>query len=481
MDDFKLATASGAVELLEKSSSDLQTWEGQLSANDKTVAHAIQRIVSALTHLCNWVHYSLNGEAQAERFLNAAKGQATIAEELLSSVSFPIFVNSAHQIVTTIRAVNELEDVKAVVAEASRMSVPIIYVTEDGSWGGSRQFQGESGQVKPTKEGPFVIKVMFDIERQPWSNHQVLLAGTLYDLHAKITIPTWPEGAAYLFIDYISTLSPEQYRITAIRIDRPKHDEPVEFDYTGHAEFPVAQNALSEPIAIRLRATFFAGSEDKQGISATIIGYHQLQVRISDKSRNALLSGYKAVDARIVDLVNEINQSLSGLDQEHLSDFIAVLSAIANYLGINLQQALYKQGVEVSESDFQISLLYHLRLWLGEEVHEAPRQAGGPTDITYRSVTIELKVEDKISDRRKIVEKYCGQPVQYSSGSGARLGVLCVLDLTEKHNPPANPQNQISLETPPVHGFPEGNEPYETKIAVVVIDGNLRWPSSYSQ
>jgi hypothetical protein len=249
----------------------------------------------------------------------------------------------------------------------------------------------------------------------------------------------------------------------------------------GHAEFPVAQNLSSEPLVFRVRATFFSTFEEKQGISATVVGYHQLRVRISDKTRTPLLSGYKAIDARIVECVNDVGQSLPGIDPEHLSDFTAALSAIANYLGINLQQALYKQGTDVSEAEFQRSLLYHLRLWLGEEVQEAPRQAGGPTDIKYRSITIELKVEDRISDRRRMIEKYCAQPVQYSSGSGSRLGILCILDQTEKYNPPANPQNQIVIETPPVHGFTEGIAPYPTKIAVVVIDGKLRLPSSYSR
>jgi hypothetical protein len=482
LNDFKLATAFKSVGLLEQVASELQTLEGQLSASDRIVIETMQRFVNALAHLCNWVQHSLSGEPQPERFLNAAKGQAAIAEEVLSTIKFPLFAGNAQQIITAIKAVNQLEDVKAVVAAIGSTPIPIIYLTEDkGRWD-ARSLTGEEPPQAPLQsEGPFVIKAMFDIERQPWSNQQVLLAETLHDLHAKLTIPTWPEESDYLLIDYISTLSPEQYRITTLRIDRPKKDEPLEFDCTGHVEFPVPQNLLSEPIVIRVRATFFSTSEDKQGIPATIVGYHQLRVRVSDKTRTPLLSGHKAIDARIEEIVREVRQSLTTIDMGHLGDFIAALSAIANYLGINLQQALYKQGADVSEASFQSDLLYHLRLWLGEEVQEAPRQAGGPTDIRYRSVTIELKVEDNISDRRKMIEKYCAQPVQYSSGSGAQLGILCILDQTEKHNPPANPQNQISLETPPVHGFPEGYVPYPTKIAVIIIDGKLRWPSSYSR
>lgn len=480
LNSFKLATASESASSLEQVVLDLQALEAQLPATDRVVTEIMQRFVNALVNLCKWVQCSLNGEPQSERFLNAAKGQAIIAEELVPLVRFQNFADNVRQIITAIKAVNQFDDIKGVMSAVARTPVPILCLREDeGRWSARNATDDES--AKPKNEGPFVIKVMFDIARQPWSNQQILLAETLHDVHAKITIPVWPEETDYLFIDYISTLLPEHYKLSPIRIDRPQNDELTEFDWTGHAEFPVAQHLLSEPIVIRVRATFSSASDNKLGIPATIIGYHQLRVRVSDKTHTPLLSGYKAIDARIETIVNDVRQSLSNVDLGHLSDFIEALSAIANYLGINLQQALYKQGTGLSEPDFQHDLLIHLRSILGEEVQEAPRQAGGPTDIKYRSVTIELKVEDRISDRRKMIDKYCAQLVQYSSGSGAQLGILCILDQTEKHTPLANSQNQIVLVTPPVHGFPDGDAPYPTKIAAVVIDGKMRLPSSYSR
>jgi hypothetical protein len=111
---------------------------------------------------------------------------------------------------------------------------------------------------------------------------------------------------------------------------------------------------------------------------------------------------------------------------------------------------------------------------LGEDVQEWPRQGGGPSDIRYRSVTLKLKVENKIKNQARMINKYVAQPTQYSSASGAQLGILCILDQTSKDEPPASPQNNIMLVTPPVHGFDNGMAPFPTKIAAVVIDGNLR-------
>ena len=460
---------------------DLHSWETTLPESDRAIAKTVRSLVEGVLSLCKWIQASLAGELQPERFLNAAKGQAVIAEESSSTLTFPVFADHAERVIALIKGVSQFDDVKAVSLELSCTPIPILCLTEEkGRWGMSRTTDETTPQTKPKNEGPFVIKVMFDIERQPWSNQQVLLAGTLYDLHAKITIPAWPDDTDCLIIDYISTLSPDQYRITKLRLDRPKDDEVKEFDCDGHAEFPVAQNLLSEPIVIRVRGVF-SSSSDKQNVPAHIIGYHELRVRISDKTRTSLLSRYKSIDARLLEIVDEIRRSLPTVDSQHLNDFIEILSAITNYMGINLQQSLYREGMEVSEADFQKNLLYHLRLWLGEDVQEAPKQGGGPTDIKYKSVVVELKVEKEIGDRRKMVGKYCSQPTQYASGSGAQLGILCILDLTEKRNPPANPQSQISLETPAVHGFPDGDAPFPTKIAAIIRDGDLQLPSSYSR
>jgi hypothetical protein len=99
----------------------------------------------------------------------------------------------------------------------------------------------------------------------------------------------------------------------------------------------------------------------------------------------------------------------------------------------------------------------------------------------YRTVTVELKVEKHVSDRARMLQGYQDQPTQYSSATGAQLGILCVLDLTEKILPPAPPQNNIILLSPKLHGFDETPPPFPSRIAAIVIDGNLKPPSDYSR
>jgi hypothetical protein len=425
-----------------------------------------------------WVQDSLVGEASSERHLKASRLKAVLASERLPHERFPTSASAAQEVVEAISAAREFGDVKDVAELLSKVPTPVFYMADTS--GRPADLFSESSEADGGTDGPFVVKVMFEIDGRPWSTPQLLRANSIYDLDVKVTISEWPEGSDELVLDYVSTLAPEHYRIGLPKIVRPDDINKREFDLKGNAEFPVPQNVFSSPLNVLVRATF-SSSSGRDDVPATVVGYNELSAKVSDGARTPLLSGYRSIDQRTAEILEEVDRELSDLDPGHRDDFIDALSGVANYLGVCLQQAKYKQGISVSESQFQEDLLYHLRTRLGEDVQEAPKQGGGPTDVQYRSVNVELKVEKKTADRRKIVEKYLSQPSQYSAAGGAQLGILCVLDLTDKRKPPANPRNQITLETPPVHGFDSAGTQYPTKVATIIIDGNLRLPSSYSR
>ncbi len=476
--NFKLTQASSIKAALEEVRGDLSRLHEQLPDSDKPVPAVMERLVAGLVNLCEWVEHSLSGEENATRFLTAAHAQAVVALEQIDSVRHQVFAKAAGEVASELKSVTSLEHVTLFAAKLMSLPVPIIMLQQSS-------MRGRIGQVEESSspadvEGPFVIKVVYEVERRPWRTPQLLRANTIYGFVAQVTIPQFPKNCDYLLIDYISTLSPQQYRMTQLRVDKPARADITEFTLKGSAEFPVAQSFLSEPIDLLLRATFLSSTDVGVSVPATIVGYRHLPVRVSDPSRTPLLSKYRSIDARNAEIIEEISGSLPGLDQQHLTDFIELLGAVTNHLGRNLQRPIYKEGTVISEAEFQTRLLEDLRMQLGEEVQEAPRQGGGPSDIRYRSITLELKVENKIKNRTRMINKYVAQPTQYSSASGAQLGILCILDQTSKDEPPASPQNNIVLVTPPVHGFEDGAVPFPTKIAAVIIDGNLRLPSDYS-
>lgn len=448
-------------------------------ASDAAAIEVLRGIVRAMTQLCDWVAASAAGAVESGRHLQAAQTEAAIAREQLAAVTRARFRAAATKSLDCIAAVGAVIDVGQVAKCAAAIPVPPFLDDAERI----RTVPGSEGPAEAPEDegprGPFAIRAMLTLDGKPWANPQRLQPGIFYSIDLVVTVPIWPKGADRLVIDFVTTLPSELYRANHFVLEKPK-DGITELTAKGHVEFRSAQSLLSEPVLLQLRANFRSSTDEKFVTGATVIGYYKLRARIADPTQMTVLSKYRALDLRIVEIVEDL-RNLPGLDEQHLQDFVTILAAVANYMGICAQSAVYRAGEKIPEAEFQKRLLTHLRGQLGEEVLEGPKQAAGITDIKFRSVTTELKVEEKVADRAQMLAGYENQPTQYSSGTGAQLGILCVLDLTEKDAPPAPTQNNLVVLSPKLHGFPTGNASAPTRIVAVIIDGNLRAPSSYSQ
>lgn len=447
--------------------------------SETALIEVLRNIVRAMTQLCDWVAACAAGAGDSGRHLQAAYTEAAIARERLPALTRAHFREAATRCLDCLAAVSTVADV----GQAARCAVAIpvppfldeveLIRTAPGSASSAAALEDEGPR------GPFAIRAMLTLDGKPWANSQRLQPGIFYSIELVVTVPIWPKGTDRLVIDFVTTLPSELYRANHFMLEKPD-DGVAELTAKGHVEFRSAQSLLSDPVLLQLRANFRSSADEKLVTGATIIGYHKLRARIADPRQMTVLSKYRALDLRIVDIVEDV-RNLPCLDEQHLQDFVTTLAAVANYMGICAQSAVYRAGEKIPEAEFQKRLLIHLRGQLGEEVIEAPKQAAGITDIKFRSVTIELKVEESVADRAQMLVGYENQPTQYASGTGAQLGILCVLDLTEKDAPPAPTQNNLVVLTPKLHGFPAGNAPSPTRIVGVIIDGNLRSPSSYSR
>lgn len=479
--NFRLTELSEVATALDEVQSHLAWWRARLIPEARPIGEALHHLVDSFTSLCEWGQSLTEGNDVASAKLEAAKAKAALAEDCLSDVRHKLFRKRTAETVEAVSEVEQLSDLDEVFARIAEVPVPSHRVAQSQA-GPPRQMVEENDEAESVSESqrPFIVKVMLDVDGSPWSVPQVFQAGQIYDLNARVTVPVWPENAERLEIEYTSTIAQDQYNIRPLTIERPSSDTAEEFEERGSIEFPKAQSLLSEPIGIRLFANFHFPDEDTSPVPATIIGYRDLEARVQSRDKESLLTGYPH-DQRIVNIIREIDESIENPSSSHRKDFIEALRHIANYQGLAAQGGIYRAGNTIQEDDFQRDLLRHLRGLLGREVQEAPKQGGGITDIQYRSVTIELKVEKDISERSKLVEKYSGQPTQYSSSVGSTLGITCILDLTEKEKPPASLENEIQLVEPELHGYSEEQPPNPTKIAVVFINGNLPPPSEHSR
>jgi predicted NACHT family NTPase len=199
-----------------------------------------------------------------------------------------------------------------------------------------------------------------------------------------------------------------------------------------------------------------------------------------DKAARNIQSGYHRLDLHVTQLLESLIKENPSIRAE-LHELILVLEALNSLLGIYAQGAVFKDTKAILEREFQPLVLRDLRFKLGEDVQEHPSQAGGYTDIRYRGVVIELKVEEDNGDRSYICQKYTKQATQYEGVEARQVSVVLVLDITPKHDPPGDIRNDILLVDVPTHGGKDDEKKHPSKAFVFVINGNLQNPSAYSR
>jgi hypothetical protein len=111
---------------------------------------------------------------------------------------------------------------------------------------------------------------------------------------------------------------------------------------------------------------------------------------------------------------------------------------------------------------------------IGEHLQGHPEAAGGVTDLTFRDIPIELKVENSNVLFPKDFSKFFDQTAAYAIGLGKRIGVLSILEASPKSAPVGVVEDDIEVF---VHQT--GQSPIV--IVVVVVRGGFPKPSFYSR
>jgi len=112
-------------------------------------------------------------------------------------------------------------------------------------------------------------------------------------------------------------------------------------------------------------------------------------------------------------------------------------------------------------------------------VERGTPSALGYLDVRHDGITAELKVERKTPVTEESVLKYMGQATQYAAADGARLSILCILDMSSKTSPVGTAENYLWQIEPALHGLTNPEAP--SVVTAVVVNGNLPPPSSWSR
>ena len=364
------------------------------------------------------------------------------------------------------------------VAAILKMQLPILY------WGSKRErdrsrcflpIDSVLANVVQEEQIPQVARLIVHIENSPLVSPQEVRPRTLYRVRLEAHLSYWPSNASSLSYRFTTTLANTQYDLSHFEAITPqkRDEENCVLCADGNLSFPYGQNDPFSPIVFGVSAFLML---DEKTHPVRLVGHDQLQFRVRDQSQTLLSSGFPRMDSHLHDLAIELCTKQPTVRDE-LVELLPLLDALTCLLGTFAQGGVLKGRIDVHESEFQSEVLKLLRMKLGQDVQEGPKQAGGITDIRFRGCIVELKVEGSISDRDQLFEKYAAQPTQYQRVEARSVAILLVLDLSEKAKPTGDIRNDVMLGKVKTHG---GDGKYPSWAFLFIVRGNVKSPSSYS-
>ena len=333
---------------------------------------------------------------------------------------------------------------------------------------------------KPDAAPSPMLRVIVFLDHAPIASPQLLKSNILYPLEFRVRGLTWPDDAIRLRLDLLTTCPPSEFSISRFTLETPYWTENSEYqgELTGQIKFNSGQSSLLDDLVFTVRGAF--ETSDGNFVEIPVIGHNELRIRVVNEDRHPLMTGNWPLDQHIEELATKLLSDCPKVNDE-LPDLLEMLQALTRLLATYAQEAIYKGKNDVPESEFQTTVLRDLRNVLGQDVQEHPSQAGGVTDIRYRGVIVELKVEKENGDRKRISKKYTAQAAQYAGVEAKQVSVLLILDLTTKDKPPGDIRNDIILTDVETHGGDDRAKEFPSKVFVFVVNGNMKNPSTYSR
>ena len=185
MQSFRLDEPGETARALEAALGAIKQTSAALPTPEAAAMRVVERLLAGFIRLCRWAQATLDGDPQAPAHLAAARAQAVVAARPAADLPFPTLATAAAAAADAMRNASEIEDVADLARRLHALPVPVFQRTQERM---GRQPRRDEPQ--PSKaEGPFVVKVMMEIDRRPWITPPVLQANTLYDLSATVTVP----------------------------------------------------------------------------------------------------------------------------------------------------------------------------------------------------------------------------------------------------------------------------------------------------
>ena len=314
-----------------------------------------------------------------------------------------------------------------------------------------------------------VAFLKFDIDGEPAKHLNHLNPGTAYDLTIEVRVSNWPKGANILSLTPVTVDFRERDWLPNFRFEKPEEDGPVILTGTGRAVLEVAHSFGSKPYEFLYAADFDDTSNCRD---VAIVGHRRLLLEGSDVASNPL-TGFSNVDRHLISVRDKL-RVIPGLHSDDVANAMIVLGGLGNIAGQALKGSLFEAGSSERQFQNKATEMLRNRSDIGEHLQGHLEAAGGITDLTFRDIPIELKVENSKVLFPKDFKKYFNQTAAYGVGLGKRIGVLSVLEASPKSAPMGIVEDDIEV-------FVHQTGKSSVAIVVVVVRGGFPKPSSYSR
>lgn len=413
--------------------------------------------------LVEWRSAVLGAAPDADRFIRAAIERHKLwlseygANELL------------HQLVASVEALPTLSigEVVGICRRIAATPLPIgVFASETR---GLRLPQTSAKEEKePAPVDLAVAFLRFAIDGKPAGETHYLTPREAHDLEIDVRVSRWPEGAQTLELAPVTIEAAATYDFPRFAFRRPEGKPPFMLKQRGRAVLNVAQSLNARPFEFKYAAQFHPNAVEQP---VAVVGQRTLRIEGIDIDK-APLTGYRGVDRRLLAIRDQL-RGQPGVYADDLSAALIVLTTLGSFAARAIQDALL--GGTWSEAEFQDEVRNELRRQpqIASELEEHAHAGGGITDLSFRGIRIELKVESSRVTMQDC-ERFADQTLSYVVATGKCLGILCVLDCSPKQQAPFPAEEGIGV-------LLRRTNDQTVCIVAVLIQGNLARPSALSR
>jgi hypothetical protein len=301
--------------------------------NDETGQADWQGLAESLdiaSKLSGWYNAVRIGEADAERFLNAARLQ--FSEWMTADAGYDQELKDK---LSVIEGEFEASEVRATLKNLAHVPFPVGIFTEDERTNPSLQRDKRS-----TKPELAVAFLEFRINGKEAAAVHRLAANTLHDLELRLRVSRWPNNAERLVLKPVSVEPDDLWELPEFTFKRPEGKAPFMIEAHGRLAIRMPMALGARPLEF-LYAAEFAPLSAEQPIA--VAGQRSLRLDSSD-DRDYLVTGYPSLDQKMIEL-RDLLRAEPRVPERDTKTALRLAKPLANLVGQAVQDNIFSGSI----------------------------------------------------------------------------------------------------------------------------------------